>query len=190
MALPQPKLTLDAFLTWENEQPTRNFFYRGEVFAMVGVRQAHAHVSGNVFAAIKSALRGTPCQTFIADMKLRVDAADAVFYPDVMVGCDPRDRVTPLYLSHPKLIIEVLSDSTAAFDRGEKFVACRRIDTLEEYALVDVDARRVESFRRNAEGLWVLHEFSGAQAVEFASIGVTIDSDTLYENVENVPPQP
>jgi Uma2 family endonuclease len=190
MALPQPKLTLDAFLTWENEQPTRNFFYRGEVFAMVGVRQAHAHVSGNVFAAIKSALRGSPCQTFIADMKLRVDSADAVFYPDVMVGCDPSDRVTPLYLSHPKLIIEVLSDSTAAFDRGEKFVACRRIDTLEEYALVDVDARRVESFRRNAEGLWVLHEFSGAQAIEFASIGVTIDSDTLYENVENVPTQP
>jgi Uma2 family endonuclease len=186
MALPQPKLTLDTFLTWENEQTTRNFFYHGEVFAMVGVRQAHAHVTLNLGATLKAALRGTPCRAFVADMKLRVDAADAVFYPDVMVGCDPRDRATPLYLSYPKLIVEVLSDSTAAFDRGDKFVACRRIDTLEEYALVDVDARRVESFRRNAEGLWVLHEFSGTQAVEFASIGVIIDSETLYENVEEI----
>lgn len=176
---------LDDFLTWENEQTTRNFFYRGEVFAMVGVRQDHAHVSGNVFAALKSALRGTPCRAFIADMKLRIDTADAVLYPDVMVGCDPRDRATPLYLSHPKLIVEVLSYSTTAFDRGDKFFACRRIDTLEEYALVDVAARRVESFRRNAEGLWVLHEFSGLQTVEFASVGVTIDSATLYENVES-----
>lgn len=184
MALSRPKLTLDGFLAWENEQPTRNFFYRGVVFAMVGVRQAHAHVTLNIGTALKTALRGTSCHAFVADMKLRIDAADAVFYPDVMVGCDPRDRATPLHLSHPKLIVEVLSDSTAAFDRGEKFVACRRIDTLAEYALVDIDARRVEVFRRNAEGLWVLHEFVGAQPVEFASVGVAIPVDVLYENVE------
>lgn len=184
MALPQPKLSLEAFLDWENVQPERHYFFRGEVFAMVGVRQAHAHVAGNVFAALKSALRGTPCRAFVADMKLRIDAADALFYPDGMVSCDARDKATPLYLAWPKLIVEVLSDSTAAFDRGAKFTACRQIDTLEEYVLIDIDARRVEAFRRNAAGRWELFEFAGEAAVEFASVGVTLDAATLYENVE------
>lgn len=185
MALPQPKQTLENFLAWEHDQPERHFYYRGEIFAMVGVRQAHALVTLNIGAAFKAALRGTPCRAFVADMKLRIEAADAVFYPDVMVSCDARDRATPLYLSHPKLVVEVLSESTAAFDRGEKFAACRRIEALQEYAVVDVEARRVEIFRRDEAGRWVLREFSGEQAVEFASIGMTIDSATLYENVES-----
>lgn len=184
MNLPQPKWRLDEYLDWEAKQPERNFYFRGEVFAMVGVRQAHAHVAGNIYSACKAALRGTPCRAFVADMKLRIDAADAVFYPDVMVSCDARDRATPLWLAHPKLVIEVLSDSTAAFDRGAKFAACRLIDTLEEYALIDIDVRRTEVFRRNAEGRWVLYEFSGEEPVEFQSIGVTIDAATLYENVD------
>lgn len=182
MALPQQKTTLDEFLAWENGQATRNFFYHGEIFAMVGVRQAHATVSLNLASALKSALRGSPCRTFISDMKLRIDTADALFYPDLMVSCDPRDRQTPLFLSHPKLIVEVLSESTAAFDRGDKFAAYRQIDTLEEYALIDLDVRRSEIFRRNAEGLWVLHEFAGAASVEFASVGFTLSAAALYED--------
>ena len=187
MALPQEKLSLETFLAWETAQAERYFFYRGEVFAMVGVRQAHATVTLNAGAAFKSALRGTPCRAFVADVKLRVDAADALFYPDVMVTCDARDKATPNYLAHPKLVVEVLSDSTAAFDRGAKFAAYRLIDTLEEYALIDVDARRVEVFRRNAAGRWELYDFAAGTAVEFASIGVTLDAATLYENVEPTP---
>jgi Uma2 family endonuclease len=174
----------DDFIAWEATQPTRNFYYRGEVFAMVGVRQAHATVTLNLGAALKTALRVTPCRAFVADMKLRVDAADAVFYPDVMVSCDLRDRQTPFYLAYPQLIVEVLSDSTAAFDRGDKFAACRQIETLAEYVLVNIDARRTEVFRKNTEGLWVLHEFTGEQTVEFASLGVTLPAEALYENVE------
>lgn len=184
MGLPQTKPTLESYLDWEADQPERHYYYGGEIFAMVGVRQAHAHVSGNLYAALKAALRGTPCRVFVADMKLLVREADAVFYPDVTVSCDARDRSTPLYLAHPKLVVEVLSDSTAAFDRGGKFAACRRIETLEEYALIDIDARRVEVFRKNAAGFWELHEFSGAASVEFASLSVSVDAATLYENVE------
>jgi Uma2 family endonuclease len=184
MTPPQEKLSLDAFLAWEATQAERHFFCRGEVFAMTGVRQAHASVTLNVAVALKSALRGTPCRVFVADMKLKIAAADALFYPDVMLTCDARDKATPLHLAHPKLIVEVLSDSTAVFDRGAKFTACRMIDTLEEYALIDIDARRVDLFRRNAAGRWELYEFAGEAPVEFASINVTIDAATLYENVE------
>lgn len=185
MALPQEKLSLEAFLDWEAKQPERHFFWRGEVFAMVGVRQAHATVTLNIGAALKSALRGTPCRAFVADMKLRVDLADAVFYPDVMVTCDARDRTTPLWLAHPKLIVEVLSDTTAAFDRGAKFAAYRMIDTLEEYVLIDIDTRGSEVFRRNAAGRWELFEYARAAALELTSLGLMLDAQTLYEGLDS-----
>ena len=184
MALPQLNaLTLTEYMDWEAEQPERNMYYRGEAFAMVGARQAHVLVSLNIGAALKTALRGGPCRTFVSDMKLRIDAADAVFYPDVMVSCDPRDRATPLWLSYPVLVVEVLSDSTAAFDRGAKFSACRGIDSLMEYALVDIDTRRVEVYRRNAEGLWVLHDYAQGAAVEFASVAVVMTAEAVFEEV-------
>lgn len=184
MARLQEKLSLEAFFDWEAKQPERHFFRRGEAFAMIGVRQAQATVTLNIGAALKSALRGTPCCAFVADMKLRIDLADAVFCPDVMVTCDARDRATPMWLAYPKLIIEVLADSAAAFDRGAKFAACRLIDALEEYALIDLDAQSVEEFRRNAAGRRELFEFTGGMAVEFASVGVTLDAATIYEGVE------
>lgn len=189
MGVPREKLSLEAFLAWEEGQADRHYFWRGEVLAMVGVRQSHAIVALNLAAAIKLALRGTPCRTFIADMRLRIDVAEAVFYPDVMVSCDPHDRTTPTYLSRPKLVVEVLSPATADFDRGAKFAACRLIDTLEEYVLIDVDARRVELFRRNAAGRWELYEFGGSQSVEFASVGLSLGPEVLYENVEPEPGQ-
>lgn len=184
MCVPREKLSIEGFLAWEEGQSERHYFWRGEVYAMVGVRQSHAIVALNLAAAIKLALRGTPCRTFMADMRLRIDAAEAVFYPDVMVSCDARDRTTPTYLSHPKLVVEVLSPAMADFDRGAKFAAYRLIDTLEEYALIDVDARRVELFRRNAAGRWELYEFNAGQAVEFASVGLSLSPESLYENVE------
>jgi Uma2 family endonuclease len=91
-AQPNPTLTLDAFLIWESGQAERHEYLRGEVFAITGAGDAHNTVAGNLFAYLCAALRGGPCRVFIAHMKLRVDAADAVFYPDLMVTCDARDR--------------------------------------------------------------------------------------------------
>jgi len=178
------RMSLEAYLAWESCQSGRNIFVAGEVFAMTGARQSHVAVTGNVYAALKAALRGGPCRVFVSDMKLRVDAADMVFYPDVMVSCDPRDRATPLFISHPQLVVEVLSDSTAAFDRGAKFAACRSLASLQEYALIDIPARRSEVFRRNAEGHWVLYEFTGGEAVEFASVGLALPAEVVFEDVE------
>lgn len=184
MGVPQPKPNLDDFLVWERDQTDKHFYFRGEIFAMVGVRQAHAHVTLNIGAALKSALRGSPCRVFVADMMVKVAAADAAFYPDVTVSCAARDRETPYHLTHPKLIVEVLSDSTAAFDRGRKFAACRLLPSLEEYVLVDIDARRVEAYRKNAAGRWELFEFRHAEPVTFASVGATMEAEAVYEDVE------
>jgi len=183
---PQPVFGIDDFLTWEAEQRERHEYLAGEVFAMTGARDAHNTIAGNVFACLRNALRGGPCRVFIADMKLRVDAADAVFYPDVLVTCDTRDRApeSDMAKRHPSLIVEVLSASTAAYDRGLKFELYRRLDSLREYLLIEQDRRHVDLFRREADGRWLLQSFGPDGVIELTSVGgARLDLATIYEDV-------
>ncbi len=192
MALPQQKQVFDAtaYLAWEAAQPDRNEYMAGEVFAMVGVRQAHNVATGNLYAYLRSELKGAPCRVFIESVKTRIEAADCFFYPDVVVTCDARDRATPDYVSHPLLVVEVLSDSTAAFDRGNKFAAYRKLESLQEYVLVDLSARRVELFRRNAEGRWVLYEYNAEDTIEFASLSLRGPVALVFEDTEEETEKP
>ena len=183
-AQPIQKLDFESYLDWESGQSDKHEFVAGEVFAMGGARRAHVTVAGNIFAALKSHLRGGPCRAYMSDMKLRVAEADAGFYPDVMVSCDARDHAAEQYLQHPTLVVEVLSDGTAAFDRGDKFAAYRRLESLREYVIVDIDARRVESFRRDATGHWVLHEFSGDGDCELESMRFSMPLAAVFEDAE------
>ncbi|MEI7869633.1 MAG: Uma2 family endonuclease [Candidatus Methylumidiphilus sp.] len=182
--LPAVMFSFEDYLAWEGGQLEKHEFVRGETFAMAGAKRAHVTVSLNLASAFKTHLRGTPCRAYMADMKLRVEAADAGFYPDVMVSCDSRDHAADLYLSHPVLVVEVLSDSTAAYDRGDKFADYRKLPSLQEYAIVDIDSRRVECFRRNGENHWVLFDFEGVGECEFASIGLSIPLAAVFEDVE------
>lgn len=174
-------LTAEDFLAWEIQQTEKYEFVAGEVFAMTGARRVHVVVSLNIAASLKQQLRGTPCQAYIADMKLHVAAADAFFYTDVMVSCDAEDQQAEHYLSHPRVIIEVLSDSTEAYDRGAKFAAYRLLPSLQEYVLVDIDSRRVEIFSRTQANDWLLH-VSDADCV-LNSLGITIQLMELFEGI-------
>jgi Uma2 family endonuclease len=151
MALPMLEKRFDAaaYLAWEETQAERHEYLVGEVFAMVGVRQSHNIATGNLPWLPAPELKGTPCRVFVEAVKTRVEAADCFFYPDVVVTCDARDRLTPDYVSHPLLVAEVLSESTAAFDRGRKFAAYRKLESLQDYVLVDLAAQRIEVFRRD-----------------------------------------
>lgn len=185
-ALPLKTMTAEEYLAWEEQQETKHEFYQGivyEVYAMTGARDAHVTVSLNVASLFKAHLRGTPCRTYIADMKLQADEAGAYFYPDVFVTCDERDRAKEYHKSHPKLIVEVLSPSTADFDRGGKFAAYRKIPELQEYAVVDAGRRTVDLFRKDGSGHWVLWPSEGLEAVEFASIGLTASLADIFEDV-------
>ena len=148
----------DAYLAWEQEQTEKHEYCQGEAFAMVGARQEHVLVSVNLATALKQRLRGGPCRTYVADMKLRVAKADAFFYPDVMVSCDARDHAAALFLEHPRVIIEVLSARTEAFDRGAKASAYRLLPSLREYVVVDVDTRRLEVYQRTDQDEWRLRD--------------------------------
>jgi Uma2 family endonuclease len=108
-------------LDWEARQPERWEYIGGEVYATTGARRVHNVVAGNLFAALRQALRGTLCMPYVADMRLQVAASNVYFYPDVMVSCDDRDARADLTLEHPRLVAEVLSESKAGYDRGTKF---------------------------------------------------------------------
>ena len=174
----------DDYLTWEERQTEKHEYVRGEVFAMVGALREHVVVAGNLYAAFKQRLRGGPCQAYISDLKLRVEAADAFFYPDVMVSCDAADHASSRFIANPTLIVEVLSKSTAAFDRGDKFAAYRSLASLREYVLVDIPTRRVETFRRTSEQEWLFHEFSAAAAeCLFPSLDLSVPLTEVFENL-------
>lgn len=175
----------DAYLSWEEHQPEKHEFFQGEVFAMVGARREHVVVALNIAAALKQRLRGGPCQAYISDMKLHVSAVDAFFYPDVMVSCDPRDHSAERYLEHPILVIEVLSDTTAAFDRGDKFAAYRTLPDLQEYILVDVRSRRIESFRQTNDSEWLFHDYRAEQGdCRLSSLDLVLPFDEIFEDVD------
>lgn len=184
--LPTRPLTSQAYLDWEKNQPEKHEYLDGvvyQVYAMVGARDAHVTVAGNVFALLREHLRGGPCRVYISDMKLRVEKANAFFYPDVFVTCDPRDRESEYFKSYPTLVIEVLLESTAAYDRGRKFAFYRQVEGLKEYALIDPDSFTVDCFRRNEIGQWVLYAFEGEAMVELESVDFRLALPALFEDV-------
>jgi Uma2 family endonuclease len=186
MGTPQPLLpfSFEDYLAWEEKQAERHEFMGGETFAMTGARRVHNLVAGNLYAAIKHHLRGTACRAFVSDMKLRLAESDAVFYPDVMVSCDSGDLAADCYLEHPRLIVEVLSESTAAYDRGDKFAAYRKSENLQEFVIVDIDARRVECYRRTADNHWLLSDYAGDDDCRFDSLDLTLPLSVVFEDLE------
>jgi len=193
-AVPSFGFTPETYLEWEARQTVKHEYLAGEIFAMAGARDAHVTVAGNVFALLRAHNRGTPCRTYIADMKLEVAAAEAFFYPDVFVTCDPRDLASETWKTHARLVVEVLSDSTEAFDRGRKFQCYRLLESLQEYVLIDIGARVVEVFRRDTSGHWVLWPYEGEAVAEFASLEFRAPLADVFEDVpppiEQPNPQP
>jgi Uma2 family endonuclease len=183
MGTPLPKLSLEAYLAWENEQVERHEYHRGGVFAMVGGRRVHGVVVGNLFRLLGNALAGSRCRAFAESMKVQ-PAGDTILYPDLFVTCDPADLRTDAIFRAPKLVIEVLSPTTQAYDRSLKFALYRRLASLQEYALVDPDTRRVEVFRIGADGLWVLHDMSDGDALELASVGCRVPMAEVFDGVD------
>ena len=177
------EMTAADFLAWDATQTLRHEFVRGEVFAMTGAGEAHVTAAGNVYSALRQHLRGSPCRTFITDMKLRVEAADAYFYPDVMVTCGAGDAADPQVKREPVLLVEVLSPATAAYDRGDKFAAYRRLPSLREYLLVDPDSRRCDLYRKGDDALWVLHPFEPGQDLKLASVALDLAAAVLWDEV-------
>jgi Uma2 family endonuclease len=184
LPLPHALMTAAEFLAWDATQTLKREFVRGEVFAMSGGEDRSNTVAMNLAFALRQHLKGSPCRAYVADIKLRVDAADCYFYPDLMVTCSQADATSRLIKRDAVLVVEVLSPSTQAYDRGDKFADYRTLESLAEYLLVDVNKRRCDLYRKGADGLWVLHPTQGDEPVVLASVGLTVTAAALWADLE------
>lgn len=186
-------LSPEDYLEAERESPVKHEYIRGQIYAMAGASKAHGIILLNLATRLRNHLRGSGCIPYAMDMKVRLEKANNYFYPDIAVTCDARDgaSLTEDFIRYPRLVIEVLSPTTAAFarnalasrDRGEKFSEYRTIETLEEYVLVNQERISVDCFRRNSEGFWVLYPYREGEEIYLASVDFRCAIEAFYEEV-------
>lgn len=190
VALPdRPLLTAEEYFAWEVTQAERHEFWDGEPITMSGSTRSHNRIAGNIFAALSAALADRPCEVYISDIKVQAVPGRKYFYPDLVVTCDDRDQ-DERFIQFPSLIVEVLSPSTESFDRGAKFAAYRRLDTLQTYILVQVDRPAIEVFERNDRGQWVLSDYGLDDAINLGAIDLTLSVKTIYRQLAFADPDP
>lgn len=184
MTAGQQKKTVEEYLADEERSQERHEYVAGEVYAMVGGTLRHNRITGNIYVALRAALKGSGCQTFVTDVKLRVREADAFFYPDLFVECGKGERAgTATFATEARLVIEVLSESTEAYDHGAKMLLYRKLPSLQEYVLVWQDRRVVEVFRRADIG-WTHLVFENDDVVRLESVSASVPVSTIYEDTD------
>lgn len=177
-------LSPDEYLQLEATSETKHEYRDGEAYAMAGTTDAHNTIAINLVTLIRSHLRGSNCRVYFADVKARLEECNCYYYPDLMVTCDPRDAETTTYKRYPKLIIEVLSDSTEAFDRGDKFIDYQTLDSLQEYVLISTKQQRVDCYRRTEEGLWLFQFYAPSHnTFHLTSLEFKAELTNLYEDI-------
>jgi Uma2 family endonuclease len=176
------KISIDDYLEGELVSDIKYEYINGEVYAMAGAKRSHNLVAGNIFAALHYHLRGTPCRVFNSDMKVGILTAtdDIFYYPDVHISCEKKGNEH--YNTEPKLIIEVLSDSTERKDRVEKFYTYRKLASLEEYVLVAQDCFRVEIYRRRTN--WDVELLKENDPFQLESVELNLSIAEVYQGVE------
>ena len=185
-AIPVPSLTPSQYLEIERAAATKSEYFDGQMFAMSGGLLPHALISTALLRELDVALDGRKCSTAGSDLRVGVSEQGPFFYPDVSVHCGDADLADDWKdtLLNPILIIEVLSPSSEAFDRGKKFAAYRRIPTFREYALVSQTEPSVEVYFKGPAEAWTFTEFTGLQAVcALQSLGLKIPLTAIYRRV-------
>ena len=186
-ALPVHQMTMEEYIEFDKNSIDRYEYFEGEVFAMAGGSPEHTRISGNVFATLREKLRGTPCEAFTSDLRLKVPAALPYRYPDVSVVCGEAqyEEVQGVkLLLNPVLLVEVLSSSTAEYDLGEKFTEYKSIPSFREYLVVSQTRPFVIRYFRHPNGFWVRHDIEGVESeVLLESLNVTLLLSEIYERM-------
>jgi Uma2 family endonuclease len=178
--------TPQEYLALERTSPIKHEYYDGSIFAMAGASREHILIGGNLHAGIHPQLRDRPCEVYMSDMRVLVSRTGLYTYPDVVAVCgEPRFEDSAVdTLLNPSVIIEVLSDSTEAYDRGKKFGHYRRLESLREYVLVDQDQAHVERYTRQGDE-WLLTELTGLEGtLRLESVDCTVAMREIYAKVE------
>ena len=179
-------LTPEEYLVRERKALTKSEYRDGRIYAMLGASREHNLITGNTLVELHVQLRNRVCEVYPSDMRVKVSASGLYTYPDVIVVCDePRFDDTHFdTLLNPTVLIEVLSPSTAAYDRGEKFMSYQKLDSLCEYVLISQNSVCVEHYLRQVQD-WDLTEFRSLDDVfSLVSIGCELSLQTIYAKVQ------
>jgi Uma2 family endonuclease len=186
-AVPKRLLTVQEYLAQERRAEFRSEFYRGEVFAMAGTSYRHCQIKDNVAQEAGSQLKGGPCRVVTSDLRVRVTATGLYTYPDVVFLCGQPEFEDQNFdvLLNPRAIVEVLSDSTESYDRGDKFTHYQKLPSLQEYVLIAQNKVLCERYVRQPNDSWPLTPFDQMdQALEFVSVPVRIPLSEVYRDVK------
>jgi len=179
-------ITPQEYLALERASESRHQYYRGEMFAMTGASRPHNLINGNLFRSVGNQLSGGPCEVYVNDMRVKITATGLYTYPDMAVACAEREFEDSSVdtLLNPVVLVEVLSDSTEAYDRGKKFSNYQKLDSLREFVLISQDRVRVEHFLRQGEQ-WVLTALDKLDDVlVLSSINCRVSLREIYDRVE------
>lgn len=176
-------MTYAEYLAFEATSDTKHEYVNGQVYAMAGGSPEHSRLAARLARLVGNALEGRPCDVFSSDGRVRVEATGRSTYPDLTVVCGElrRAKDDPDAITNPILLVEILSESTEASDRGEKWAHYQRLASLREYVLVSQDRRNVEVFRRSSSTAWSYEAFDGPE-VTLRSISATLSLDALYHD--------
>ncbi len=181
------RVSVEAYLAAEQDAEERSELVNGHITAMTGGTYGHNLIKANLTAGLHTRFKGGECTVTSSDTRVKVRESNSFFYPDVVVVCGKPEIEEPNNLLNPKLIIEVLSDSTEARDRGEKFGHYRKIPTLEEVLLVSQHQPKIERYAKKGDGFWLLSEVEGRDAVlALDALPVTLPLAEVYLNVDFV----
>ncbi len=182
----QQRISEAQYLQLERSSATKSQYWRGEIFAMAGASRKHNLIVANLIRELGSRLKNRPCRVYPSDMRLKIEATGLYTYPDVTVVCGEElfaDEKMDTLLN-PLVIVEVLSDSTERYDRGEKFGHYRRIESLREYLLIAQHQEKMERFFKNEQGLWTLTETDEEHSeIQLECLGCALSTAEIYDKV-------
>jgi Uma2 family endonuclease len=191
-AQPQTYYTPEQYLEMERQAPYKSEYYRGEIFAMAGATTRHNVVKDNLIFNTMLRLRGKSCRTMSSDQRILTRHTDGLYsYPDIVIVCG-KPQFSDLYkdtVMNPVVIVEVLSKSTEGYDRGDKFLLYRQLESLEEYVLVDSKKIHAEVYRKNEEGFWLLasEAIDIQESIYLKSVDVVLPMEEVYLNTDDLP---
>lgn len=188
MGIPELKyMTAEAYLSFERNSPDKHEYYKGEIFAMSGASRKHNKIDSNLRTAIGNWLKGKKCNVYGSNLRVSVKTESLYAYPDIVVVCGEELYTDNEFdtLTNPTLIIEILSPSTAAYDKGLKFELYRALPDLKEYILIDSNKIHVTQYKKNDDGTWLLKEYKNiSDTLTLAAIQMPLPLKDCYEGID------
>ncbi|MCF4966242.1 Uma2 family endonuclease [Nostoc sp. CMAA1605] len=178
-----PTLTPEEYFSWEEQQLEKHELINGQVYAMTGGSVNHSRIAVRITTLFSNHLENSPCETGNSDLRINIVGTNNYTYPDVSVTCDVRDKTTTQYITYPCLIVEVLSASTEAYDRGSKFRMYRQNPALIDYLLVSSTSIEIDLYHKNDAGDWLIINYKAGDTIELKSINLNFPIEQVYRGL-------